>query len=143
MLFNKLIISIALCVSFHSAIISMENEINEQIKRINQFTEDIMPSMQDIKPLGHWLTQKRNISSYATWDNLINTLISKIIFKNGDQRWQSKSKPAIKIVIQEIARYLQPGEDCSHELAIRATKAVEEAVEEYMKLHVFRVKTSS
>lgn len=139
---NKALLSIALGISFHGAIIGMEDEISEQINLINRFTADIAGyDGEDIKPLGHWLTQTRNdIHDDINWNSLINDLIGKITLNDNDHVWQSYSKPAISAVISEIARSLQPGQDCSRELAIRAKAAVTKAVQECILAHDFKLK---
>lgn len=141
MTLNKVILSVALGMSFHGAAISMENEINEQINLINSFTKDVIAhNAKDIEPLGIWLTQKRNdIHDDANWNNLINDLLGKITLEDNELAWQDNSNPAISSVIAEIARNLQPGQDCSQELATRAKEAVKEATLEYIKAHDFEI----
>lgn len=135
---KKTILLIALGISFQGTIMSMEKEIHEQITLINRFTYQVLyHEAKQIKPLGDWLMRKRNdIRDDASWNTLINDFLGKITLSE-DNDWQDESKRAISIVIEEIARDLQPGQDYSQMLAEHAVKAVDKAINKWTKAHDF------
>jgi hypothetical protein len=140
MSFKKVILSIALGISFHGAIMSMEKEISEQINLINLFAKHSLGQQaHEIEPFCHWLTEKRNeFREDNKWDSLIDNLLGSISI-NDKNNWKNANKHAIRDVIEKTVRPLKPGKDCAEQLANDFTKAVKEASDKWAKANDFEV----
>jgi hypothetical protein len=138
---NKIILSIILGLSFHSTIMSMENEINEQINLINRFVNPIIcHETKDIEPLTVWLVQKRNNLHYAAWNSLLNDLTTKITLSESIWKWEVLYKREIDIVINTTIRNLQPNQGNPLELAQQIKDAVYKVALDYAASHSFSEK---
>jgi hypothetical protein len=127
----KRILFIALSMPFHGAIISMQTEdIYEQKVRIAQFIHEEDHNPQHIALVGRWLTEKRNnVSDYEEWEIIINFVTSV-----GHCRCDCLSNKityAIQEAVKQVARNLQPGQDCSQLLVDHAQAAIVTAMYEW------------
>ena len=128
---NKIILSIALGMLFHGAIICMENQDNLEKESvismagcISDFVRESAHNPKHIELLGYWLTMQRNaISEADKWNNLIKNLTGNVMYCRC-HCLENKTTYAVSNVVEEVAQGLQPGQDCSQLLVYRAQEAV-------------------
>jgi len=79
---NKKILLAALSISFHGAVMSMEQaELKQHAESVSEYIQNTFDKRyeQNIQLLAKWLVQKRdNISDTDTWNDLIKELHDKI-----------------------------------------------------------------
>lgn len=141
---SKSLLLIALSVSFHGAIISMEEadhdtnirkaceianlamkhakgQIEEQSQHVLNFTDDFESNQQDMLLVGIWLTQQRNKFPDKQYKTLLNKLIHSCPLC-GCLCPLFTRRRAVRKAIDDVASALKPGEDCSKFLVTHAQK---------------------
>jgi len=132
---NKKILLAAFSMSFHGAVMSMEQVtfeeqqeirklVGNQAAHIGNFARAAEHDATHMVLLGAWLTQQRKaVTEPEKWNLLVEHLAKTVSFC-GCHCVQNESTTAVKNSVIKIASELKPGQDCSQLLVQRAQEAM-------------------